>query len=176
METIQKSLKKLKDYYIPDILNLLVSMKNNIQIKEKLNESIINFQDEKEIIYYIKIVSNNKNIIQDNSKSLLINFMKIIKAYHTSVNNIKNEFLLIQKTLIDRNEKQIVNLMTCNKTIDEKDSQENNNYLKLVEIDKIYKKYTRANLEGLDFKEYLTNPNNLLKEINNIYYAIKELI
>ena len=176
METIQKSIKKIKDFYIPDILNLLVSMKNNIQIKEKLNESIINFQDEQEVICYIKIISNNKNLIQDNSKSLLVNFMKIIKAYKTSVNNIKNEFLLIQKTIMGKYETQIINLMTCNKITGEKCNKENNNYLKLVEIDKIYKKYIKANLESLDFKEYLTNPKNLLKEINNIYYSIKELI
>ena len=77
MENIKKCTKKLKEYYIPNMLNNLVSLQNNISIKEKLNYSNINFSDEKTLIYYTKIFSDKALMIQ-NINNLFTNYFQII--------------------------------------------------------------------------------------------------
>ena len=63
MENIKKSTKKLKEYFIPNMIETLVSLQNNINIKKKLSNSIMNFSDEKMIIYYIKLISEDKSLL-----------------------------------------------------------------------------------------------------------------
>ena len=138
MENIKKSTKKLKDYYISNMLNILLALKNNIQIKEKLNESILDNDDEKEIIYYTKILANNNSLVLDNSMILLNNFFQIIKSYETTLKNIKTEILNTQKLLLSNYENQIKNLFDCNssKEVDESKKDKYNTYLNLIDLDK----------------------------------------
>ena len=173
MENIKKSEKKLKDYYIPDMLNILVSLKNNIQIKEKLNESIFNCQNENEIIYYIKLLTNNKSLIIDNTNILLSNYFQIINSYNTALRNIKNELLIIQKILITNKEIEIKNLFT---NINEEEQKNNNKiYLNLRELDKKYNKLLRINWDSIDFKDYFKNTAKLKENIKQIYSDLKEI-
>ena len=173
MENIKKSEKKLKDYYIPDMLNILVSLKNNIQIKEKLNESIFNCQNENEIIYYIKLLTNNKSLIIDNTNILLSNYFQIINSYNTALRNIKNELLIIQKILITNKEIEIKNLFT---NINEEEQKNNNKiYLNLIELDKKYNKLLRINWDSIDFKDYFKNTAKLKENIKQIYSDLKEI-
>ena len=78
MENIKKSTKKLKEYFIPNMIETLVSLQNNINIKKKLSNSIINFTNEKMIIYYIKLISEDKSLLTNNSNILLSNYFKTI--------------------------------------------------------------------------------------------------
>ena len=171
MENIKKSTKKLKDYYISSMLNILLALKNNIQIKEKLNESIINNEDEKEIIYYTKILTNNNSLILGNSIILLNNFFQITKSYETTLKNIKNEILTIQKLLISNYENQIKNLFDCNasKEIEESKKDKYNTYLNLIDLDKKYNKLLKINWDLVDFKDYFSNSGRLKNNIAKIY-------
>ena len=73
MENIKKSTKKLKEYFIPNMIETLISLQNNINIKKNLTKSIIDFNDEKMIITYIKLISDNKSLLRDNLSILLSN-------------------------------------------------------------------------------------------------------
>ena len=53
MENIKKCTKKLNEYFIPNMLETLVSLQNNINIKKNLSKSIMNFTDEKSLILII---------------------------------------------------------------------------------------------------------------------------
>ena len=175
MENIRKSQKKLKDYYLPNMLSVLVSLKNNIQIKEKLNESIMNFENEKEIIYYIKLLSNSNSLLINNSSILLSNFLKIINTYETSLQNIKNELLYIQKELLANKEIEIKNIFIINESKENKDIKIDKNYLNLIELDKTYNKLLKINWNLIDFKDYFRNPEQLKKNIIKIYSELKEI-
>ena len=153
MESIKKSTKKLKDYYISNMLNILLALKNNIQIKEKLNESIMDNDDEKEIIYYSKIMTNNNSLVLDNSIILLNNFFQIIKSYESTLSNIKNEIRTIQKLLLSNYENQIKNLYDTSKEIDESKKDKYNTYLNLIDLDKKYNKLLKINWGLIDFKD-----------------------
>ena len=175
MDNIKKSEKKLKDYYISTMLNILVSMKNNIQIKENLNDSIMDYKDEKEIIYYTKILNNNSSLIIDNSKVLLNNFFNIIDSYKATLKNIKNELSTIQNTLLSNNDLDIKNLFTSNNIKDNEEYKKKSNiYLKLIELDNKYNKLLRINWNLFDFKDYFRNPEKLKSNITKIYYELKE--
>ena len=171
MENIKKSTKKLKDYYISNMLNILLALKNNIQIKEKLNESIMDNDDEKEIIYYTKILTNNNSLVLDNSIILLNNFFQIIKSYETTLKNIKKEILTIQKLLLSNYESQIKNLFDYNssKEIDESKKDKYNTYLNLIDLDKKYNKLLKINWDLVDFKDYFSNSERLKNNITKIY-------
>ena len=171
MENIKKSTKKLKDYYISNMLNILLALKNNIQIKEKLNESILDNDDEKEIIYYTKILANNNSLVLDNSMILLNNFFQIIKSYETTLKNIKTEILNTQKLLLSNYENQIKNLFDCNssKEVDESKKDKYNTYLNLIDLDKKYNKLLKINWDLVDFKDYFRNSERLKNNITKIY-------
>ena len=171
MENIKKSTKKLKDYYISNMLNILLALKNNIQIKEKLNESILDNDDEKEIIYYTKILANNNSLVLDNSMILLNNFFQIIKSYETTLKNIKTEILNTQKLLLSNYENQIKNLFDCNssKEVDESKKDKYNTYLNLIDLDKKYNKLLNINWDLVDFKDYFRNSERLKNNITKIY-------
>ena len=180
MENIKKSEKKLKDFYICNMLNILVSLKNNINLKEKLTESIINYDNEKEIIYYTKILSssNNKSLIIDNANNLITNFNQIFNSYETTLNNIKNELLNIQKILISNKEYEIKKIFTCN-NLNENDENKKDNkniYLNLIELDKKYNKILRIKWDSIDFKDYFKNPEKLKQNITKIYSELKEVL
>ena len=176
MENIKKCSKKLKDYYLSSMFNILESLKNNIQIKQKLNESIVDMKDENEIIYYTKILSNNNSLIIDNSNLLLNNYFKIIKSYESTLKNIKNELLNIQKILLSSYDKQIKNIFTTkdSEEIEESKNNENIIYLNLIELDKKYSKLLKINWNLIDFKDYFRNPEKLKSNITTIYYELKE--
>ena len=171
MENIKKSTKKLKDYYISNMLNILLALKNNIQIKEKLNESIMDNDDEKEIISYTKILTNNNSLVLDNSMILLNNFFQIIKSYELALKNIKTEILNTQKLLLSNYENQIKNLFDCNssKEIDESKKDKYNTYLNLIDLDKKYNKLLKINWDLVDFKDYFSNSERLKNNITKIY-------
>ena len=171
MENIKKSTKKLKDYYISNMLNILLALKNNIQIKEKLNESIMDNDDEKEIISYTKILTNNNSLVLDNSMILLNNFFQIIKSYELALKNIKKEILNTQKLLLSNYENQIKNLFDYNysKEIDESKKEKYNTYLNLIDLDKKYNKLLKINWDLVDFKDYFNNSEILKNNITKIY-------
>ena len=171
MENIKKSTKKLKDFYISNMLNILLALKNNIQIKEKLNESIMDNDDEKEIISYTKILTNNNSLVLDNSMILLNNFFQIIKSYELALKNIKTEILNTQKLLLSNYENQIKNLFDCNssKEIDESKKDKYNTYLNLIDLDKKYNKLLKINWDLVDFKDYFSNSERLKNNITKIY-------
>ena len=62
MENIKKCTKKLKEYFIPNMIETLVSMQNNINIKKQLSKSILDFTDEK-MINQNKIIFHFVNLI-----------------------------------------------------------------------------------------------------------------
>ena len=171
MESIKKSTKKLKDYYISNMLSILLALKNNIQIKEKLNESIMDNDDEKEIIYYTKILTNNNSLVLDNSMILLNNYFQIIKSYESTLKNMKTEIQTIQKLLLSNYENQIKNLFDCNtsKEIDESKKEKYNTYLNLIDLDKKYNKLLKINWDLVDFKDYFSNSERLKNNITKIY-------
>ena len=175
MEAIKKSQKKLKDYYLPNMLNILISLKNNIQLKEKFNESIINFENEKEIIYYIKILSKDNSLILNNSNILLSNYMKIINTYNTGLQNIKNELLIIQKALLTNKENDIKNLFTIYTSKENEDIKMDNNYLNLIQLDISYNKLLKINWNLIDFKDYFKNPEKLKKNVIQVFSELKEI-
>ena len=107
MENIKKSTKKLKEYFIPNMIETLVSLQNNINIKKKLSNSIMNFSDEKMIIYYIKLISEDKSLLTKNSNILLSNYFKTINTYETNLEKIKNEISTVQKILIENKLEEI---------------------------------------------------------------------
>ena len=176
MENIKKSEKKLKDYYIPNMLNILISLNNNIQIKNELNKSIMNSIDEKEIIYYIKLLSNNNSLIKDNSNILLKNYIQILNSYKTTLENIKNELLNIQKELLLNKESEIRDLFTQNSKEIGEEKKNNKIYLNLIELDTKYSKLLRINWNSIEFIDYFKNPEKLKKNITQIYSQLKEFI
>ena len=164
MENIKKCTKKLKEYYIPNMLNNLVSLQNNISIKEKLNYSNINFSDEKTLIYYTKIFSDKALMIQ-NINNLFTNYFQIINSYNNTLNNIKNEILNVQKILLEKKDSEIKDLFENNNNKKEQMKE----YLNLIEISNKYNILLKINWDIIDFKEYFTNPENLRKNIIKIY-------
>ena len=161
MENIKKSTKKLKEYFIPNMIETLVSLQNNINIKKKLSDSIMNFTDEKMIIYYIKIISEDKSLLTKNSNILLSNYFKTINTYETNLEKIKNEISTVQKILIENKLEEIKDLFENNEI--KKDKM--GNYLNLIELNDKYSKLLKINWELLDFKDYFKNPDKLLNAI-----------
>ena len=170
MENIKKSTKKLKEYFIPNMIETLVSLQNNINIKKKLSNSIMNFTDEKMIIYYIKIISEDKSLLTKNSNILLSNFFKTINTYETNLEKIKNEISTVQKILIENKLEEIKALFESKENKKEKI----NTYLNLVDLNEKYSKLLRINWDLIDFKDYFNNPDKLLKAITIIYENLKE--
>ena len=170
MENIKKCTKKLKDYFIPNMLETLVSMQNNINIKEKLSKSIMNFTDEKMIIYYIKIFSEDKSLMLQNSNKILSNFFQLINTYENNLEKIKNEILTVQKILIDNREEEIKDLFGGKEYKKEK----MNKYLELIELNEKYSKLLKINWDSVDFKDYFVNPDKFLKIIADIYQKLEE--
>ena len=171
MENIKKCTKKLNEYYIPNMLETLVSMQNNIKIKENLSKSIMNFTDEKSLIYYIKIISEDKTLISNNLNNILLNFFKLINAYENNLQKIKNEILSVQKILLENKEEEIKDLFQSNKNINKEKMPI---YLSLIELNTKYSKLLKINWDSVDFKDYFSNPDNLLNSIKNIYQSLKE--
>ena len=169
MENIKKSTKKLKEYFIPNMIETLVSLQNNINIKKKLSNSIMNFSDEKMIIYYIKLISEDKSLLTKNSNILLSNYFKTINTYETNLEKIKNEISTVQKILIENKLEEIKSLF------ESKNKKEKiNTFLNLVDLNEKYSKLLRINWDLIDFKDYFNNPDNLLKAITIIYENLKE--
>ena len=171
MENIKKCTKKLNEYYIPNMLETLVSIQNNIKIKENLSKSIMNFTDEKSLIYYIKIISEDKTLISNNLNNILLNFFKLINAYENNFQKIKNEILSVQKILLESKEEEIKDLFQSNKNINKEKMPI---YLSLIELNTKYSKLLKINWDSVDFKDYFSNPDKLLKSIINIYQELKE--
>ena len=171
MENIKKCTKKLNEYYIPNMLETLVSIQNNINIKENLSKSIMNFTDEKSLIHYIKIISEDKTLISNNLNSILSQFFKLINAYENNLQKIKNEILSVQKILLDSKEEEIKDLFQSNKNINKEKMPI---YLSLIELNTKYSKLLKINWDSVDFKDYFSNPDKLLKSIINIYQELKE--
>ena len=170
MENIKKCTKKLKEYFIPNMIETLVSMQNNINIKKQLSKSILDFTDEKMIIHYIKILSADKSLLVQNSNILLSNYFQIINTYESTLEKIKNEILTVQKILIDNKEEEIKDLFESK----ENKKDKINTYLNLIEINEKYSKLIKINWKSIDFKDYFNNPNKLLKAIVNIYDQLNE--
>ena len=171
MENIKKCTKKLNEYYIPNMLETLVSIQNNINIKENLSKSIMNFTDEKSLIYYIKIISEDKTLISNNLNNILLNFFKLINAYENNLQKIKNEILSVQKILLESKEEEIKDLFQSNKNINKEKMPI---YLSLIELNTKYSKLLKINWDSVDFKDYFSNPDKLLKSIINLYQGLKE--
>ena len=114
MEYIKKITKKLKEYFIPNMIGTLISLQNNINIKKNLTKSIIDFNDEKMIITYIKLISDNKSLMRDNLSILLSNYFELINTYETNLGRIKNEILTVQKILIENKLEEIKDLFENN--------------------------------------------------------------
>ena len=161
MEYIKKITKKLKEYFIPNMIETLISLQNNINIKKNLTKSILDFNDEKMIIYYIKLISDNKSLISNNLSILLNNYFELINTYETNLGRIKNEILTVQKILIENKLEEIKDLFENNEI--KKDKM--GNYLNLIELNDKYSKLLKINWEILDFKDYFKNPDKLLKAI-----------
>ena len=170
MENIKKSTKKLKEYFIPNMISTLVSLQNNINIKKKLSGSITNFTDEKMIIYYIKIISEDKSLLTQNTNILLSNYFKTINTYQTNLEKIKNEILNVQKILVENKLEEIKDLFESKENKKEKI----NSYLNLIALNEKYSKLLKINWELIDFKDYFNNPDKLLKSISSIYGKLKE--
>ena len=171
MENIKKCTKKLNEYYIPNMLETLVSIQNNINIKENLSKSIMNFTDEKSLIYYIKIIYEDKTLISNNLNNILLNFSKLINAYENNLQKIKNEILSVQKILLESKEEEIKDLFQSKKNINKEKMPI---YLSLIELNTKYSKLLKINWDSVDFKDYFSNPDKLLKSIINIYQELKE--
>ena len=170
MENIKKSTKKLKEYFIPNMIETLLALQNNINIKKKLSNSIMNFTDEKMIIYYIKIISEDKSLLTKNSNILLTNYFKTINTYETNLEKIKNEILTVQKILLENKLEEIKDLFESGENKKDKIKT----YLNLIELNEKYSKLLRINWNLIDFKDYFNNPDNLLKAITIIYENLKE--
>ena len=173
MENIKKSEKKLKDYYMPNMLNILISLKNNIEIKKGLNQSIMDLKDEKEIIYYIKIISDNNSIIKDNSNILLNNYLQNINSFKTTLENIKNELSNIKKILLLNRQSEIINLFSYNNKENDASFNTFKIYLNLIELDKKYSKLLGINWNSVEFTDYFKNTERLKKNISQIYSELK---
>ena len=171
MENIKKCTKKLNEYYIPNMLETMISMQNNIKIKENLNKSIMNFTDEKSLIHYIKIISEDKTLISNNLNNILSNFFKLINTYENNLQKIKNEILSVQKILLENKEEEIKDLFTSQQNIKKEKMPI---YLSLIEINQKYSKLLKINWEIVDFKDYFSNSDKLLKSLINIYQQLKE--
>ena len=171
MENIKKCTKKLNEYYIPNMLETMISMQNNIKIKENLNKSIMNFTDEKSLIHYIKIISEDKTLISNNLNNILSNFFKLINTYENNLQKIKNEILSVQKILLENKEEEIKDLFASQQNIKKEKMPI---YLSLIEINQKYSKLLKINWEIVDFKDYFSNSDKLLKSLINIYQQLKE--
>ena len=171
MENIKKCTKKLNEYYIPNMLETMISMQNNIKIKEKLNKSIMNFTDEKSLIHYIKIISEDKTLISNNLNNILSNFFKLINTYENNLQKIKNEILSVQKILLENKEEEIKDLFNSAENINK---QKMSTYISLIELNNKYSKLLKINWDSVDFKDYFSNPDKLLKSITNIYKDLKQ--
>ena len=171
MENIKKCTKKLNEYYIPNMLETMISMQNNIKIKENLNKSIMNFTDEKSLIHYIKIISEDKTLISNNLNNILSNFFKLINTYENNLQKIKNEILSVQKILLENKEEEIKDLFISQQNIKKEKMPI---YLSLIEINQKYSKLLKINWEIVDFKDYFSNSDKLLKSLINIYQQLKE--
>ena len=170
MENIKKCTKKLKEYYIPNMLETLVSLQNNIKIKEKLYKSILDFNDEKMIICYSKIISENKTLIGENSNIILRNYFQIINTYENILQKIKNEILSVQKILIENKEQETKDLFE----LKENKTDKMKSYINLIELNEQYSKLLKINWDSVNFKDYFSNSDKLLKTIVNIYEQLNE--
>ena len=171
MENIKKCTKKLNEYFIPNMLETLVSLQNNINIKKNLSKSIMNFTDEKSLTYYIKIISEDKTLISNNLNNLLSNYFQIINSYENNLQKIKNEILSVQKILIEYKEEEIKDLFNSAENINK---QKMSTYISLIELNNKYSKLLKINWDSVDFKDYFSNPDKLLKSITNIYKDLKQ--
>ena len=171
MENIKKCTKKLNEYFIPNMLETLVSLQNNINIKKNLSKSIMNFTDEKSLTYYIKIISEDKTLISTNLNNLLSNYFQIINSYENNLQKIKNEILSVQKILIEYKEEEIKDLFNSAENINK---QKMATYISLIELNNKYSKLLKINWDSVDFKDYFSNPDKLLKSITNIYKDLKQ--
>ena len=171
MENIKKCTKKLNEYFIPNMLETLVSLQNNINIKKNLSKSIMNFTDEKSLTYYIKIISEDKTLISTNLNNLLSNYFQIINSYENNLQKIKNEILSVQKILIEYKEEEIKDLFNSAENINK---QKMSTYISLIELNNKYSKLLKINWDSVDFKDYFSNPDKLLKSITNIYKDLKQ--
>ena len=171
MENIKKCTKKLNEYFIPNMLETLVSLQNNINIKKNLSKSIMNFTDEKSLTHYIKIISEDKTLISTNLNNLLSNYFQIINSYENNLQKIKNEILSVQKILIEYKEEEIKDLFNSAENINK---QKMSTYISLIELNNKYSKLLKINWDSVDFKDYFSNPDKLLKSITNIYKDLKQ--
>ena len=47
-------------------------------------------------------------------------------------------------------------------------------YISLIELNNKYSKLLKINWDSVDFKDYFSNPDKLLKSITNIYKDLKQ--
>jgi len=84
---------------------------------------------------------------------------------------IKNEILSVQKILLENKEEEIKDLFTSQQNIKKEKMPI---YLSLIEINQKYSKLLKINWEIVDFKDYFSNSDKLLKSLINIYQQLKE--
>ena len=116
-----------------------------------------------EWIFYTKYVRNLNN--------LLSNYFQIINSYENNLQKIKNEILSVQKILIEYKEEEIKDLFNSAENINK---QKMSTYISLIELNNKYSKLLKINWDSVDFKDYFSNPDKLLKSITNIYKDLKQ--
>ena len=130
MNDIKKCLKNLNEYQIDNIKKLLVAMKNNLNLKNQM-DNFINENDNIETIKNKLNILNGKINFRNQYYIILINnFNQILNAYEKNVLEIKENNIKIQSIIYKNYSNKINNIFNLKEEIIDQQ------LIKLFEYDK----------------------------------------
>jgi len=174
---MDKKLKILKEK-IENLKILIVALKNNIKFKITLENNITNNKNNNlnfnELNNYLEIIKDNYN---DYLIFLLQNLNNIIKQYEQNILNIKEEINKINFLIFNKYSEHLSYLFNNNNNDNNNINNKNNNkeYYNLITYDNFILNFSKLNLK-LDFSLYISNPSELISNINNIYLSLSNLL
>ena len=171
---MDKKLKILKEK-IENFKILIVALKNNIKFKITLENNITNNKNNNlnfnELNNYLEIIKDNYN---DYLIFLLQNLNNIIKQYEQNILNIKEEINKINSLIFNKYSNHLSYLFNNNNN-DNNNNNNNKDYYNLITYDNFILNFSKINLK-LDFSLYISNPSELISNINKIYLSLSNLL
>ena len=172
---MDKKLKILKEK-IENLKILIIALKNNIKFKITFENNITNNKNNNinfnELNNYLEIIKDNYN---DYLIFLLQNLNNIIKQYEQNILNINEEINKINSLILNKYSNHLSYLFNNNNEINNINKNNNKEYYNLLTYDNFISNFSKINLK-LDFSLYISNPNELISNINNIYLSLSNLL
>ena len=130
MNDIKKCLKNLNEYQIDNIKKLLVAMKNNINLKNQMDNNINEKDDIETIKNKLNILNGKINFRNEYYIILINNFNQIFNSYEKNVSQIKENINKIQSIIYKNYSNKINNIFNL------KEEKIDEQLIKLFEYDK----------------------------------------